>query len=34
MVELIALAGFYHTISYVVNGCEVPLEAWAARAPT
>lgn len=33
LLELIALAGFYHTISYMVNGCRVPLEPWAARAP-
>jgi alkylhydroperoxidase family enzyme len=34
LVELIVLAGLYHAISYVVNGCRVPLEAWATRAPS
>ena len=34
LLELIVLAGYYHAISYVVNGCRVPLESWAARAPT
>lgn len=33
LLELMALAGFYHAISYFVNGCRVPLETWAARAP-
>jgi alkylhydroperoxidase family enzyme len=33
LLELAALAGFYHLISYVANAPRVPLEAWAARPP-
>ena len=29
--ELLALVGFYHLISYVANGARVEPEAWAAR---
>jgi alkylhydroperoxidase family enzyme len=31
ILELLALAGFYHLISFVANGARVPLEPWAAR---
>jgi hypothetical protein len=31
LVELLALAGWYHAISYVCNAARVPLEPWAAR---
>ena len=34
LVELGVLAGFYHTISYVVNGLGVELERDAVRFPT
>jgi 4-carboxymuconolactone decarboxylase len=33
LVELVVLAGFYHTISLVVNGLGVELEADAPRFP-
>jgi 4-carboxymuconolactone decarboxylase len=33
LVELVVLAGFYHTISFVVNGLGVELEDFAARLP-
>lgn len=33
LVELLVLAGFYHTISFVVNGLGVELEEDAARFP-
>lgn len=33
ILELIVTAGWYRTISYVVNAARVPLEAWAARFP-
>jgi alkylhydroperoxidase family enzyme len=33
LIELIVLAGFYHTVSFVVNAVEVELEAFAARFP-
>ena len=33
LVELVVLAGFYHTISFVVNGLGVELEEYAARFP-
>jgi hypothetical protein len=33
LLELCALAGFYHLISFVANGPRVPLEPWAARPP-
>lgn len=33
LVELVVLAGFYHTISFVVNGLGVDLEPGAARFP-
>ena len=31
--EMIAIAGFYHLISFVVNGARVEREPWAARFP-
>jgi len=31
ILELLALAGFYHLISYLANGARVPLEPWAER---
>jgi len=34
LVELVTLAGFYHTISFVVNGLGVELEPGAVRFPT
>jgi len=33
LLELCALAGFYHLISFVANGPRVPLEPWAIRPP-
>ena len=33
LVELVVLAGFYHTISFVVNGLGVELEPGAPRFP-
>src|SRR5262245_7645606 len=33
LVELVVLAGFYHTISFVVNGLGVEHEQYAARFP-
>ena len=34
ILEAIALAGFYHTISFLCRGLDLPLETWAARFPT
>jgi len=34
LVELVVLAGFYHTISFVANGLGVPLEPGAPRFPS
>jgi alkylhydroperoxidase family enzyme len=31
--EIILLCGFYHTVSYIANGLDLPLEATAARFP-
>jgi len=31
ILELILLAGFYHTVAYLTNGLKLPLEAYAAR---
>ncbi len=31
LVELIVLAGFYHTVAFLTNALHVPLEAFAAR---
>ena len=33
MLELIALAGYYHTISFLCRGLDLPLESYAARFP-
>jgi 4-carboxymuconolactone decarboxylase len=32
-IELIALVGFYHSISFLTNGLRIDLEEWAARFP-
>ena len=34
ILELILLAGFYHTVSYLANGLKLPLEAYGARFPS
>jgi alkylhydroperoxidase family enzyme len=34
LLELIVLAGWYHTISFVANGAQVPLEQWGKRFPS
>jgi hypothetical protein len=31
MLELLLLAGFYRTLSYLTNALRLPLEPWAAR---
>jgi len=31
ILELILLAGFYHTVAYLTNGLKLPLETYAAR---
>lgn len=31
ILELIMLAGFYHTVAYLTNGLKLPLEAYGAR---
>lgn len=33
LLETIALVGYYHTISFLCRGLELPLEPWAARFP-
>ena len=33
LIELLIVAGAYHTIAYVANGVQVDLEEWAARFP-
>jgi alkylhydroperoxidase family enzyme len=33
ILEAIALAGYYHTISFLCRGLSLPLEAWSARFP-
>ena len=33
LLEAIALVGYYHTISFLCRGLELPLEAWSARFP-
>ena len=33
LLEVIALVGFYHTISFLCRGLDLPLEAWSARFP-
>ena len=34
ILEAIALVGYYHTISFLCRGLDLPREAWAARFPT
>ena len=34
MLELLLLAGFYRTVSYLTNALRLPLEAYAARFPS
>jgi alkylhydroperoxidase family enzyme len=33
LIELVVLAGYYHTIAFVTNAFEIPLETFAARFP-
>ena len=33
LLEVIALVGYYHTISFLCRGLELPLESYAARFP-
>jgi len=33
ILELILLAGFYHTVAYLTNGLKLPLEPYAVRFP-
>ena len=33
LIELLVIAGMYHTIAYLANGAQVALEDWAARFP-
>jgi len=33
ILEAIALAGYYHTISFLCRGLVLPLESWSARFP-
>ena len=33
LLQLVVLAGWYHAISYVANGIQVPLEEWGLRFP-
>jgi len=33
ILEAIALTGYYHTISFLCRGLEIPLEDWAAHFP-
>ena len=33
ILEAIALVGYYHTISFLCVGLELPLESYAARFP-
>ncbi|MBI3197156.1 MAG: carboxymuconolactone decarboxylase family protein, partial [Rhodospirillales bacterium] len=34
ILETIALVGYYHTISFLCRGLELPLEAYAVRFPS
>ena len=34
LLEVIALVGYYHTISFLCRGLGLPLESWSARFPT
>ena len=33
ILEVIALVGYYHTISFLCRGLDLPLESYAARFP-
>jgi alkylhydroperoxidase family enzyme len=33
LIELIALAGFYHLISFTTNALQIPRESYGARFP-
>ena len=33
LIEVIALAGYYHTISFLCRGLDLPLEPYGARFP-
>lgn len=33
LLDLLALAGWYHVIAYIANGARVELESWGARFP-
>jgi len=33
LIELLMIAGLYHTISFIVNGTSVSLESWGTRFP-
>ena len=33
ILEIMLLCGFYHTVSYLANGLDLPLETKAARFP-
>jgi alkylhydroperoxidase family enzyme len=33
LLELLIVAGFYHTIAYIANGLQIERETWAARFP-
>ena len=34
ILEAIAIVGYYHTISFLCRGLELPLESYAARFPS
>ena len=34
LLELIVLAGFYHTVSFLTNALRLPIESYAARFPS
>jgi alkylhydroperoxidase family enzyme len=34
LLEVIALAGYYHTISFLCRGLDLPLESYATRFPS
>jgi hypothetical protein len=33
LIEILMLAGFYRTVSYLTNALRLPLESYAARFP-
>lgn len=33
LIEFVAVAGFYHTVSFMINAAGIELEDWAARFP-